>query len=537
MRLHLQRGATSLESSLPLLLSSIFFLNPVVVIDSAIWGQVESFGILFTLLAIILLFYRRPLIATFLFTVGTLMKLQNIIFIPLYFLFLFRHYDLHTLVKSIGMAVFTFFVVNLPFVLANNMDKVLFLLTVNSDYFPWMSLNANNLWWIVSGADGMHVTDKMTVFGILNAKTTGLILFSSFYLLFMILLYKKPSARNLFLSLTLAIFAFFLFTTQSHERYSYPVVVLLLFLYPFLESKSVFAQQNKISEDRIRNRVSRLWTFENLKIAVNNLWTTLSRNTKILRARKFCLREKTQYTIGSTNYYFWLLYLLLTLAIFFNIHMGLVDNYPQNGFDLLTRLTSPQLTIVNSYVLIFLFLLLLPYIFSQISKWFLLLSVFCYLLSVLVLNSSYLIKGQVSLTAFKPIISKQDFGVLQVNKAANSASGWKSWQRLAVDYLYYRKGFGTHANSKLVFDIDRKFSKFVVDMGVDTAAGTPASVVFQIYADGRRLFESKKLGRFDFPQHTEVDITGVKYLGLEVTDSGDGINSDHADWLNPVLIK
>ena len=45
------------------------------------------------------------------------------------------------------------------------------------------------------------------------------------------------------------------------------------------------------------------------------------------------------------------------------------------------------------------------------------------------------------------------------------------------------------------------------------------------------------MGRFDFPKHIEIDILGVKYLGLVTTDAGDGINSDHADWLNPVLYR
>ncbi len=495
---------------LPLLLSSIFFLNPVVIIDSALWGQVESFGILFTIAAIILLFYKKPLLATAIFTVGTLMKLQNIIFIPLYFLFIFRYFDIKTTLKSFAVATMTFFLINLPFVLSNNMDKVLYLLTVNSDYFPWLSLNANNLWWIAAAAKGMQITDKITVLGILNAKTTGLLLFSSFYLLLMILLYKRPSARNLFLSFTMAIFAFFLFTTQSHERYSYPVVVLLLFLYPFLEATN--GKQNKFSIFNFQFSLN----FQSLKI----------KNLDFISNFKFQISN-----------YFWFLYAFLTLAIFFNIHMGLVYNYPQNGFNTLTHLTTPQLTILNSYFLILLFLLILPFVFSQISKWFLLLSVICYLLSVAILNSSYLFSGRVSLTSFKPIVVKQDYGTLQINKSTDSSTGWKDWSRLSNNYFYYRKGFGSHANSYLVFDIDRKFKRFATDFGVDTEADTPATVIFKIYGDSKELFAGKKMGRFDFPQHTEVDVTNVKNLELVITDAGDGINSDHADWLNPVLYR
>ena len=471
-----ERQDPQIINNLPLLLSSVFFLNPIVILDSALWGQVESFGLLFTISAILLLFYKRPLIATSLFTIGFLMKLQNIIFIPIFFLFIFRYYDLKTLIKTLAVATITFFAVNLPFILQNEMKQVLYLMTVNSDYFPWLSLNANNLWWIVANASGMQISDRITVLGILNAKTVGLILFSAFYLLFSFLVLIRPIPRNFILALLMAIFAFFLFTTQSHERYSYPVIVLLLFLYPFL---------------------------------------SLRRSEK----------------------YFWIIYALLTITIFFNMHMGLVYNYPQNGFALLTRITTLPATILNSYALIILFLLLLPYVFSQISILFFVLCSLFFAFSLFALNFSYLFKGQVSLTNYKPIITKQDFGILQVNRAVNSASGWKSWSRLSNNYFYYRKGFGTHANSNLVFDIDKKFNKFTTDVGIDTEADTTASVIFKIFADGKELYKSKKMGRFDYPEHVELEISNVKHIGLVVEDAGDGINNDHADWLNPVLYK
>lgn len=467
-------------SDLPLLLSSIFFLSPIIILDSAIWGQVESFGILFSLIAIVLLFYRHPLLATAIFTIGTLMKLQNIIFIPIFFIFIWRYFDIGTMIKSLAAAAFTFFLLNLPFIWQHQMNQVLYLLTVNSDYFPWLSLNAHNLWWIVAGGHGMQVIDKITVLGILNAKTVGLLLFSSFYLLFSILVFLKPSPRNFLLSLTMVIFAFFLFTTQSHERYSYPVIVLLLFLFPFITGDVSKTHKSK---------------------------------------------------------YFWVIYALVTVAVFFNIHTGLVVNYPQNGFQMLTQLTTIPLTILNSYILIFLFLLLLPLLFSQISYLFFILCSMLFVLCLTILNLPYFLGKPISLTSFKPIIIKQDYAVLQINKSVNSFSGLKSWSRLSSNYFFYRKGFGTHANSNIVFDLNRKFTNFSTDFGVDTEAATPASVIFRIHGDGKKLFESKKMGRFDFPQHTQVNITGIKFLGLEVTDAADGINSDHADWLNPILYK
>src|SRR3989338_771447 len=311
--------------------NSLFsFLNPAVLVDSAVWGQVESLGLLFTLAAIILIFYRRPLLATAIFAIGPLVKLQNIIFIPIFFIFVLRFFDLKTVFKSLGIFTAVFLAIILPFIIQGKTHQILFLMTVNSDYFPWMSLNAHNLWWIVSKAAGMTTIDKMTVLGIMNAKKVGLYLFSSSYLLACLLTFLKPTARNFLLSLTFAIFSFFLLSTQSHERYSYPVVVLLLFLYPFLEQKF----------------------------------------------KKF----------------FWLIYALFTVNVFFNIHAGLVVNYPFSGLSFLTAVTNNFTTLLNSWLSLLLYVMILPFIASQISLFYLFSAAAVFVGLIVFSHASYLFR-------------------------------------------------------------------------------------------------------------------------------------------------
>jgi Gpi18-like mannosyltransferase len=535
----LEELGANISTFLPPLLSAVFFLNPVVIIDSALWGQVESLGILFTIVAVILLFYRRPLLGSAVFTVGALMKLQNIIFIPLFFLFIFRYFDLKTFVKSLAAAAIAFFAVCFPFFLARDMDRVLYLMTLNNDYFPWLSLNAHNLWWIVSGASGMKVIDKILITGVLNAKTVGLIIFSGFYLLFCLLILLKPKARNFFLSLSLAILAFFLFTTQSHERYSYPVVVLLLFFYPFLETMGISRNSMKFSKNTLGLNAgdSREGFPNEASLGITNRNLVPERLALEAKFGKPERQDPQIITLTRTELYFWFVYAALTAAAFFNIHTGLIINYPQSGIYTLAKIATPAMTIVNSYAFIVIFFLLLPFIFWQIPYTVGVIPLIFMASATFLGNFPYLVNGKVSLTQFKPIIMQQDYGTLQVNRSVNSSTGWKSWSRLSDDYFFYRKGFGTHANSTIVFDIGKKFKKFSSDFGVDTEAQTQASVIFKVIGDGKELFQSKKMGRFDFPGHLEIDISGVRQLGLVVNDAGDGINSDHADWLNPILYR
>ena len=130
---------------------------------------------------------------------------------------------------------------NIEFIASRNTDRVIASLTENSDYFPLMSLIAYNLWWIVSGAKGLGTSDKRTVLGLLNAKTVGLILFSAAYFFAMVRqLWEKTKTdhagytQTFLESLILVNAAFFLFQTQSHDRYAYPLSVFLLLWAPFV---------------------------------------------------------------------------------------------------------------------------------------------------------------------------------------------------------------------------------------------------------------------------------------------------------------
>jgi hypothetical protein len=103
----------------------------------------------------------------------------------------------------------------------------------------------------------------------------------------------------------------------------------------------------------------------------------------------------------------------------------------------------------------------------------------------------------------------------------------------------FTRGIGTHANGELVYYLDRPYERFEAWVGVDAeiAYTKAASVVFQVLGDGRVLFNSGVM-RSDTPaKRVSVDLSGVGELKLVVSDAGDGNNSDHADWADPVLLS
>lgn len=103
--------------------------------------------------------------------------------------------------------------------------------------------------------------------------------------------------------------------------------------------------------------------------------------------------------------------------------------------------------------------------------------------------------------------------------------------KLSIAGTKFDSGVGTHARSVMFVQLDGGSTRFRARCGVDdNAKGGRASVVFRVQGDGRKLWQSPVLRAGDAAVPVDVDVTGVKTLTLLVTDNGDGIHFDHADW-------
>lgn len=100
----------------------------------------------------------------------------------------------------------------------------------------------------------------------------------------------------------------------------------------------------------------------------------------------------------------------------------------------------------------------------------------------------------------------------------------------------YAKGLGAHAGSEVRVSLGGAFSTFRSEIGLDDEAGGSGTVVFEVWADGERLYASGALDGLSAIRAVEVDISGRRELCLRVEDCGDGNHLDHADWARARLI-
>ncbi|MFF3101878.1 NPCBM/NEW2 domain-containing protein [Viridibacillus arvi] len=96
----------------------------------------------------------------------------------------------------------------------------------------------------------------------------------------------------------------------------------------------------------------------------------------------------------------------------------------------------------------------------------------------------------------------------------------------------YEKGIGAHSNSTIVYDLtDKDADYFTSFVGVDRQMfGSVGSVVFQVFVDGEKQFDSGLMNSRDPQKFIELNVSGAKELKLVVNDGGNGNGSDHATW-------
>ena len=118
-----------------------------------------------------------------------------------------------------------------------------------------------------------------------------------------------------------------------------------------------------------------------------------------------------------------------------------------------------------------------------------------------------------------------------------------SGNALSLDGKKYEQGMGLHAAALALCTIPKNASRFVAVVGVDDSQrkGERASVMFEVYGDVKEMGEKPVLlaqspvlsatSLFTWNFNVELNAR-FKELRLVVTDAGDGVSCDHANWVN-----
>jgi alpha-galactosidase len=107
---------------------------------------------------------------------------------------------------------------------------------------------------------------------------------------------------------------------------------------------------------------------------------------------------------------------------------------------------------------------------------------------------------------------------------------------LSLRVTTYPKGLGTDAPSSIIYRLAQKCHTFTATVGVDDAARGGGSVVFQVWSDGVKLFDSGIVTGGSPVQNVNVPLDGNRRLILVTTNGGDGNGLDRADWAGAQVV-
>ena len=230
----------------PLLLTAAYLLNPAVLLNSSVWGQVDSVYTLLLVIMCLSLIRGRDFPAYASFCLGILIKPQMLLFAPILFVGILnqvflKDFSLKKLLRSLMsgfLSLLGMLLLILPFGLTNVLEQ--YLNTVGS--YPYAAVNAYNFW----GLLGLNWISQDNTFLGLPYRFYGLTAIAA-ALVMVLFLGLKPGSRkgpdrggNYPLLAALFMTSVFVFSVRMHERYLYPAVVLLLFACLYLPSKRLY---------------------------------------------------------------------------------------------------------------------------------------------------------------------------------------------------------------------------------------------------------------------------------------------------------
>jgi Gpi18-like mannosyltransferase len=213
-------------------------LNLALVYDAWVWGQIDAIHSFFVLAAALLLLEERPVLAAVAAALAVGTKLQAVVFAP-FLLLAFACVAGRRWRVWVGAAAAVAgaaAMVLAPFAAAGRLSAPFRGAVSGLDFYPAVSLNAANLWYLLVG-DPYNTSDAIRFLGI-SCKLWGLGLLALALGAVVLPWWRVIAARRragapglpaaeTLLALALVGIAFFWFPTQMHERYLHPGVLLL----------------------------------------------------------------------------------------------------------------------------------------------------------------------------------------------------------------------------------------------------------------------------------------------------------------------
>ncbi|MBQ5761331.1 MAG: hypothetical protein IIW02_00785 [Clostridia bacterium] len=310
-----------------LLAIALWLFNPLVLLDSTAWGQVDAFQSMFMVASVYWISQNKYALASGALAFAVALKPQGIMLVPvlgyaLFKLLISKNNELPIIKRILVIArcvvIFTgiFFVIMLPFGIKMEPNIFVWIFKLYGgtvDGYEYATVNAFNFFFLINKN---WAPDNEVVFNIGKIGVTlnhlGMLAIVAFAVLAWVL-YQKANTRKPYIPFMIAatlIYGVVTFGPRMHERYFFPVIIFMLF--------AVILSNNKIM----------LGLFA--VTTISNFFTVLEVMTGLSVGAE----------IGSSNYD--------AMAYFYWNHMN-TERFIMALFNVLTCLTLTIITVLTVF--------------------------------------------------------------------------------------------------------------------------------------------------------------------------------------------
>jgi Gpi18-like mannosyltransferase len=225
-----QAGRRWATSRVAFLAALTYAVNPGVIFNSSVWGQVDSMPALFMLSALVLLPQSRPLLCGTLLALSIMGKPTAIVLVPLCLLIFLGKRRAKDSLLFLAAATATGALLFFPFVPLdqNPLQFIWHCFVGTSSRYPYLTINAFNLWELDQGKVGF-VSDSTALFGLSADMVGWLLLIALSGIVYAALAWRMWKSRELDTRLALPaagiiLLGFFVLLTRMHERHLLPAL-------------------------------------------------------------------------------------------------------------------------------------------------------------------------------------------------------------------------------------------------------------------------------------------------------------------------
>lgn len=244
-------GSKHMSKKSALFLGIIYMLNPLMIVNSAAWGQVESVLAMFLVLAMYNLYKKNYYLSGTLYVLAVLIKPQALMVGPVFLFAFLAAKDWKMILKMIGIGIVLVLLFSIPynyeawtntaagfgtkFISALNPMWLIEKYKATLASYPYFTINAFNFYAMLKlnwtslemGGTAQTMLNILNYVLILGAVGVSLLLFIKI---------KSPSGK-IFIPSFFIIAFLFTFGLKMHERYMITPIIFLIFEYMLSKNK------------------------------------------------------------------------------------------------------------------------------------------------------------------------------------------------------------------------------------------------------------------------------------------------------------